>query len=64
MDTDTDVYKRFGTVTGPDVLLCDEPFAALDAMTRQIMQQELLKIVHESKTSVLFITHSIDEALI
>ncbi len=48
----------------PDVLLCDEPFAALDAMTRQIMQQELLKIVHKSQKSVLFITHSIDEALI
>jgi NitT/TauT family transport system ATP-binding protein len=48
----------------PDVLLCDEPFAALDAMTRQIMQQELLKIVQESHKTVLFITHSIDEALI
>lgn len=48
----------------PDVLLCDEPFAALDAMTRQIMQQELLKIVQESGKTVLFITHSIDEALI
>ncbi|MEE9614129.1 MAG: ABC transporter ATP-binding protein [Thermodesulfobacteriota bacterium] len=48
----------------PDVLLCDEPFAALDAMTRQIMQQELLKIVRESGKTVIFITHSIDEALI
>lgn len=48
----------------PDVLLCDEPFAALDAMTRQIMQHELLKIVQESGKTVLFITHSIDEALI
>lgn len=48
----------------PDVLLCDEPFAALDAMTRQIMQHELLKIVQESRKTVLFITHSIDEALI
>lgn len=48
----------------PDVLLCDEPFAALDAMTRQIMQQELLHIVHKSQKTVLFITHSIDEALI
>ena len=48
----------------PDVLLCDEPFAALDAMTRQIMQQELLKIVQDSHKTVLFITHSIDEALI
>ena len=48
----------------PDVLLCDEPFAALDAMTRQIMQEELLRIVRDSKKTVLFITHSIDEALI
>jgi NitT/TauT family transport system ATP-binding protein len=48
----------------PDILLCDEPFAALDAMTRQLMQQELLNIVQESGKTVLFITHSIDEALI
>jgi NitT/TauT family transport system ATP-binding protein len=48
----------------PDLLLCDEPFAALDAMTRQIMQQELLNIVADSGKTVLFITHSIDEALI
>jgi len=48
----------------PNVLLCDEPFAALDAMTRQIMQEELLRIVHDSQKTVIFITHSIDEALI
>ncbi len=48
----------------PDVLLCDEPFAALDAMTRQVMQQELLQIVRRSGKTVLFVTHSIDEALI
>jgi len=48
----------------PDILLCDEPFAALDAMTRQVMQQELLQIVARSGQTVLFITHSIDEALI
>ncbi len=51
-------------VNKPDILLCDEPFAALDAMTRQVMQQELLKIVNESGQTVFFITHSIDEALI
>jgi NitT/TauT family transport system ATP-binding protein len=48
----------------PDILLCDEPFAALDAMTRQVMQQELLRVVGESGQTVFFITHSIDEALI
>jgi NitT/TauT family transport system ATP-binding protein len=51
-------------VNKPDILLCDEPFAALDAMTRQVMQQELLRIVGEAGQTVLFITHSIDEALV
>ena len=48
----------------PKVLLCDEPFAALDAMTRQILQQELLKLVEATGKTVVFITHSIDEALL
>jgi len=47
----------------PDVLLMDEPFAALDAQTREIMQAELLRIWRSNKKTVLFVTHQIDEAV-
>lgn len=47
----------------PDVLLMDEPFAALDAQTREIMQDELLRIWRETGNTVIFITHQIDEAI-
>ena len=47
----------------PDVLLMDEPFSALDAQTREIMQTELLNIWEQGKKTVLFITHQIDEAI-
>ncbi len=47
----------------PDILLMDEPLAALDAQTREFLQRDILRISKESHKTVLFITHSIDEAL-
>jgi NitT/TauT family transport system ATP-binding protein len=47
----------------PKILLMDEPFAAVDAQTREMLQDELLKIWNENRTTVLFVTHSIDEAI-
>jgi NitT/TauT family transport system ATP-binding protein len=49
--------------TEPDVLLMDEPFAALDALTRDKMQTELLRLCEETRFSVVFVTHSIPEAI-
>src|SRR5215211_632011 len=49
--------------TDPNVLLMDEPFAALDAQTRDLMQVELLRIWQTAKKTVLFVTHQIDEAI-
>lgn len=48
----------------PEILLMDEPFAAVDAMTRQLLQDQLVDIVAKTKKTVIFVTHSIDEALI
>lgn len=48
----------------PDVILLDEPFAALDAMTRQVLQEQLVEIYEKSGKTIVFITHSIDEALL
>lgn len=48
----------------PRILLMDEPFAALDALTRRTMQEELLKLWDEVRFTLLFVTHSIEEALI
>jgi NitT/TauT family transport system ATP-binding protein len=49
--------------TEPRILLMDEPFAAVDAMTRELMQDELARIVAETKQTTVFITHSVDEAI-
>jgi NitT/TauT family transport system ATP-binding protein len=47
----------------PNVLFMDEPFAALDAQTREVMQAELLRIWQERRKTVLFVTHQLDEAV-
>jgi NitT/TauT family transport system ATP-binding protein len=48
---------------GPEVLLMDEPFGALDAQIRQVMAVELLKIWERDRKTIVFITHDIDEAV-
>lgn len=53
-----------GMAMGPDILLMDEPFAALDALTRLKMQEELLQLWDDLRFTVLFVTHSIQEAII
>ena len=49
--------------TDPEILLMDEPFANLDEQNRLLLQDELLRIWHEQRKTILFVTHSLDEAL-
>jgi len=51
-------------VTKPRVLLMDEPFASIDAQTRELMQMELMRIWSQQQATVLFVTHSVDEAIV
>ncbi len=51
-------------ISRPDILLMDEPFGALDAQTRSLLQQELLTLVDEYRPTVVFVTHDMDEALL
>lgn len=52
-----------GMAMEPDILLMDEPFAALDALTRRKMQEELLQLWEDTRFTILFVTHSIPEAV-
>ena len=62
------MQQRVGLVRAlamnPSVLLMDEPFAALDAQTREVLQEELLRIMQHERKTMVFITHSIDEAIL
>src|SRR6185436_3831748 len=51
-------------VNDPEILFMDEPFASLDEQNKILLQEELLRLWSESHKTVLFITHSIDEALV
>ena len=51
-------------ITEPRILLMDEPFAALDAQNRMLLQEELVTLWEETRTTVVFITHSLEEALL
>jgi len=50
--------------THPEILLMDEPFASVDAQTREVLQEELLSLHERERKTMVFITHSIDEALV
>ncbi len=50
-------------INGPEILLMDEPFSSLDAQTRVLMHEELLRLWSEAKASVVFVTHDLEEAV-
>jgi ABC-type nitrate/sulfonate/bicarbonate transport system ATPase subunit len=50
--------------TEPDILLMDEPFGAIDAQTRELMQEELMRLWQETRKTVVFVTHDLDEAVL
>lgn len=58
----TSVARAFAT--DPEILLMDEPFASVDEQTRALLQEELLRVWEDHKKTVVYITHSIDEALV
>jgi NitT/TauT family transport system ATP-binding protein len=62
------MQQRAGLVralaVNPEVLLMDEPFGSLDAQTRELLQEELLRIIERERKTMVFVTHSIDEAII
>src|SRR3989454_6043897 len=62
------MQQRVGLVRAlaidPDILLMDEPFASVDAQTREVLQEELLRLHERERKTMVFITHSIDEALV
>ena len=50
-------------INDPEILLMDEPFAALDAQTRTVLGEELVRVWQQTRRTVLFVTHSVDEAM-
>jgi len=50
--------------TEPDILLMDEPFGAIDAQTRELMQEELMRLWQQTRKTVVFVTHDLDEAVL
>lgn len=50
--------------TNPEILLMDEPFGALDAQTRHLLQDDLLRLSEEEKKTIIYVTHSIEEAIL